>query len=631
MRTRFGWMLAACSIQEGPFGVWLDRFVPDDARHGEEAKRRARLFTAFSLLGMFFGLMFAGFYLAIGHAWGAAIVFACTLAMGGAPWIIRSVGLEATGNLYAGVLVVGFTALTAIEGGIHGHAVAWLAVVPLCECLLVDRQRGRQWCIVCLLVMAGFCTLDLAGIDLPRLYPAHWERAITAAGYLSLALFMSLIGISFENGRRRSLKKLHQALDALSAAKEEAERANKAKSDFLSRMSHELRTPLNAILGFGEFLQAQETHEVSRDCLGHIVKAGSHLLGLINEVLDISRIESGNIPLHLESVQVGRIVDETLDLIRGAAGDRHLRLGWSRTPDADRCVLADARRLKQVLLNLLSNAVKYNVEGGEVNVVCAALPDGRISLEVADTGPGIPADKIGRIFVPFDRLGAESGDVQGTGLGLALSKCLVEALKGTIEVTSQAGAGTRFRVLLLPAPLETPDRVAVAGSAVERRHDAGARLAAAVAAAGVGAGASGVAGPDRQKIQFSERHRVLYIEDNDPNYRLVERLLATHPRIEISRAEGAGEGLDRLALETPDLLLLDLHLPDLPGETVLTILRQAPRTKNLPIIVLSADATPESIERLLRNGADDYITKPLDLPHLLQAMYLLLEGSVVAA
>ena len=181
----------------------LGRFVP--AHLDAEVRRRAFLFIAFSMQGTVFGVLFAGFYLAIGHLWGAAIVLVCTLAMAGAPWIVRAVGLEKAGNVYAGVLTLGFTGLTAIEGGIHGHAVAWLAVVPLCACILVDQRMGRIWCAVCLGIMAVFGALDLAGVPMRPFYAPRWESTITVAGYLTLTLFMSLIGVFFERGRRHSL------------------------------------------------------------------------------------------------------------------------------------------------------------------------------------------------------------------------------------------------------------------------------------------------------------------------------------------------------------------------------------------------------------------------------------------
>ena len=188
--------MSALSAWEARARAALDRFVPEIEQTDPETSRRAQLFVAFSRLGVFFGSLFGGFYLLIDHPWGAAIVFASTLAMAGAPWIVRTRGIEVAGNLYAAVLVLGFSGLTAIEGGLHGHAVAWLAVVPLCASILVDQRTCRLWCYICLAVMTVFCALELWGIRLPELYPQKWESTITAAGYLSLTVFMSLLGVS---------------------------------------------------------------------------------------------------------------------------------------------------------------------------------------------------------------------------------------------------------------------------------------------------------------------------------------------------------------------------------------------------------------------------------------------------
>jgi PAS domain S-box-containing protein len=235
---------------------------------------------------------------------------------------------------------------------------------------------------------------------------------------------------------------------ALVEAKQAADRANRAKSEFLSKMSHELRTPLNAIIGFGQLLQLEDLTEEQAESVEHMLRGGRHLLELINEVLDISRIEAGSLSLSPEPVEVLEVVKDTLDLIRPLAAERELTVPAPALAHPDWTVRADRQRLKQVLLNLASNAVKYNRHGGELRVRCRVVPEGRVAIAVGDTGPGIPADKMGRLFQPYDRLGAEETDVQGTGMGLALSKGLVEAMGGTLQAESVEGRGTTFTIEL---------------------------------------------------------------------------------------------------------------------------------------------------------------------------------------
>ena len=312
-------------------------------------------------------------------------------------------------------------------------------------------------------------------------------------------------------------RKLAEA--AISQAKEDAEKADRAKSEFFSRMSHELRTPLNAILGFGQVLQMQKLPAAQNDRVGHIVTAGRHLLGLINEVLDISRIEAGRVELSLEPVSVAEVADETLSLIKPLAGERGVELHGvgPEHPLHGEYVMADRQRFKQVLLNLLSNAVKYNRQGGTVRVEYAmSMPDGRLRLSVADTGAGIPADKLARLFVAFDRLGAENSDVQGTGLGLALSKRLIEAMGGQIGVDSTAGEGTSFWI-------ELPRAQSQIKSVLGSRADNGA--------------------PSPMGT-LARTHNVLYIEDNLSNLTLIEHLLADQPEIRLMTAMQGGLGLE---------------------------------------------------------------------------------------
>jgi signal transduction histidine kinase/ActR/RegA family two-component response regulator len=366
-------------------------------------------------------------------------------------------------------------------------------------------------------------------------------------------------------------------------AEEDASRANRAKSEFLSRMSHELRTPLNGILGFAQLLEMDASEPAEQESVSHILKGGRHLLALIDEVLDISRIEAGRLPISLEPVLVGDTVRTALDLVRPQAAARDVALGGDAGDD-ERHVTADRQRLQQVLLNLLSNAVKYNRQGGAVTVSSATRPGGRIAIAVADTGMGIPEAMLDRLFTPFDRLGAEQSDVQGTGLGLALSRRLVEAMGGQLLVESRPGTGSTF-IVELPAA-EAPGRSAAT---------AGASPEAAVRSHGT----------------------VLYIEDNVANLRLVERIVERRPGLTLLSAMQGSQGLDLARAHRPRMIMLDLHLPDLHGEEVLARLQDDPLTREIPVVIVSADAVPGDVSRLLARGARSYVTKPLEVGALL--------------
>ncbi len=388
---------------------------------------------------------------------------------------------------------------------------------------------------------------------------------------------------------------------ALLIAMEDAKRANMAKSDFLSRTSHELRTPLNAVLGFGQILEMSDSlGDDDREAVEQILKAGRHLLELINEVLDLSRIESGQMAISPEPVELAGLTDEALDLIRPLAQERSVRLLMD-VGRCDRHVIADRQRLKQVLLNLLSNAIKYNHEGGEVAVSCVEPEQGRLRLRVQDTGPGIPAPWIDRLFEPFERLGAERGPVEGTGLGLALSSQLVKLMGGEIGVDSREGEGSTFW-------LELPSTDAPGAARIERVHVGRRQL---------------------RPAPSSGHRRLLLIEDNLSNIKVIQQLMGRRPHIELLPAITGGLGIELARQHRPDLILLDQHLPDVTGAEVLRRLQADPATRHIPVVVLSADATDGQIRRMLELGAVEYLTKPFAIPNFLQVVDGILARSTV--
>jgi len=367
-------------------------------------------------------------------------------------------------------------------------------------------------------------------------------------------------------------------------AREQAERANEAKNQFLSRMSHELRTPLNSVLGFAQLLEIYDPTPRQTECIEQIMRGGKHLLGLINEILDLTRIESGNLTISREPVSVFEVAQEAISLVQPIARERSIEVTL-RPDEEDRYVFADRQRLLQIMINLLSNGVKYNVEAGRVEVSCVEN-EGRISISVKDTGNGIGEDLADRVFRPFDRLGADlRGVIEGTGLGLALSKNLAEAMDGTLSFQSVVGKGTEFSIDL-PVAEKPSLNCAAMPETVALGEDAVART-------------------------------VLYIEDNKPNLALMEQVFATRPDWKLITTTKGFDGLSIASGVRPDLILLDLDLPDISGLDVLLRFRSQPQLATIPILIVSADATPERVRRLEAAGADGYITKPFDMRDLM--------------
>jgi len=391
-----------------------------------------------------------------------------------------------------------------------------------------------------------------------------------------------------------------KAAETARREKDLAERASLAKSQFLSQMSHELRTPLNAVLGFAQILLADRKEpltDTQRARVARIQDAGGHLLALINDLLDLSRIEAGGLALSIEPIDVDGVLQEAIALVQAKADERGITLRRTVARDALR-VAADRTRLRQVLVNLLSNAIKYNRERGSVTVEARATAHGTAAICVTDTGIGIPADRIARLFVPFERLGQEAGPIEGTGIGLALAKAIVERMQGRLTVDSEAGVGSTFCV-------ELPS-------------------AAAVPAEGARADATARDVDDERKVAGT----ILYVEDNPVNVAVLQALLEQRPNVRLlTAADGAG-GLALAIAERPDVVLIDMQLPDLDGYAVHAKLRAAPQTAATPCIALSANAFPEHVAQARAAGFLDYWTKPIDAAAVLARIdQLLARGS----
>ncbi len=365
--------------------------------------------------------------------------------------------------------------------------------------------------------------------------------------------------------------------------------ADRAKSEFLSRVSHELRTPLAAILGFSELLGLSNLGEKEDRFVALIVKASNHLSELLTEVTDISRIESGHLAMSLAPVAVVPLLSETVDLMRPLATTHRVGIELDSTTAANLYVSADRQRLRQVAINLLSNAIKYNRPQGKVAVRVESTADEHARLLVEDTGPGIPAVDIDKLFVPFERLDAAHRGIEGTGLGLTISRSLIEGMGGSLRASSIVGQGSSFSIEL---PICEP-------SALEDGTEAA--LATTIRS-------------------YPTTSRVLYIEDMVTNVQLVEEVVKRRPSIHLRSASLGGTGLELAREYRPDLILLDLHLPDINGGEVLTRLRDDVTTRAIPVVVLTADATQHQLDALLKAGATQYLTKPLRIHRLLEVL-----------
>ena len=399
--------------------------------------------------------------------------------------------------------------------------------------------------------------------------------------------------------RKRLDVELLDKNNELRIAKVVAEKANLSKSEFLSNMSHELRSPLNAILGFAQLMDSDSPPPtpVQKESIEQILQAGWHLLKLINEILDLAKIESGKLSMSPEAVSLEEVLAECQNMIVGQAGKRDIQLNFPSftTPIF---VHADHTRLKQVMINFLSNAVKYNHEQGSIDVIYDASAPGRVRISITDTGPGLSAEHLAQLFQPFNRLGQEVSDEEGTGIGLVVAKQLIELMGGVIGVESTVDVGSTFWFELMAA----------AEPQLAKEHD------------------KPVTHTYAQVTGETRRRTLLYVEDNPANLKLVENLIARRPDMQLLSAPTGRTGFEMARANMPDLILMDINLPDISGTEVLKLLRKDPRTAQIVVVALSANAMPFDIENGLEAGFFRYLTKPIKVNEFMETLDIVLDA-----
>lgn len=583
--------------------------IPDDPF--SPYMRRVRFLNQFLLTTDIALLLFGAVNLAHGAYLGAAVEITVGFMATGVLVYLRKTSNLDRGQKITLCMMLVIMVYLLLSGGIQGTGIFWWFTLPA-GAFFLGRRFARWW-------MAATAAMILLAMGLAAAGVLHLPYSLVfLRQFLASLLVVSFLVYFYESLREdyeelievhsceiistnehllREICERRKAQEDLENARLDAERANQAKSEFLSRMSHELRTPMNSILGFSQLMESDTREPLTptqRENVELILAGGRHLLTLINEVLDLSRIEAGRLSLSIEPIDVRDVISDGLSVVKPLADGRSVTIRDETAGASIPKILADPYRFKQVLLNLLSNAIKYNREGGLV-VVSATVPkSGTLRVSVMDTGPGIPPDKQPLLFEPFQRLSAERSTIEGTGIGLTIAKKLMEAMRGEIGVTSTLGLGSCF-YMDLPA-------------------EEGAEMPEPVLAAPAGAAA------DQPQESPRGVGTVLYVEDDTANVTLVRHVLARRPGIQLLAATRGDDGLELAKAHRPALILLDIHLPDMHGQEIFQRLQDDPNTRDIPVIIVSASAMPGDIEKLLDMGVAKYLTKPFDLTRFLETL-----------
>jgi signal transduction histidine kinase len=437
-----------------PFTRFMDRLISPELMSTPENHRRSKLITRFGILGGLFGLAFAAFYFLIGHMWGMRIVLICTTGVMLTPAILRwKKSIVLAGNFFSLTLTLGFLALCFVEGGVHGHAIAWLVSVPLCSLLIMGRRSSLWWSGISFCAASVVVGLDLAGKTLPTTYDPKWNSVVSAAGYLGLILFLFILGMIFEFGRAQASAKMEAALADLAASNERLVHMNNEKNEFMGIAAHDLKNPLTVILGNAELMRMTDNRQRAERCNDSIILAATRMRDLISTLLDANAIEQGKFVSNFERFDITEVVTQCIESNRANADRKNIlvRAGMSDTL----WVEADRSGAMQVFDNLISNALKFSPP--QTTIYVHTYPEnGFVLVSVRDEGPGINAEDQKKMFGKFCRLTARpTGGESSNGLGLSIVKRLVDAMGGSIQCQSTPGMGTTFMVRLPSAPEET--------------------------------------------------------------------------------------------------------------------------------------------------------------------------------
>jgi signal transduction histidine kinase len=427
-----------------------ESFIPLSLIQDPESNRKARLIVAFGFLGGAFGFSYAAFYFLIGHYYGAWIITACSTSAVLVPFFLRwTAMLRLAGNIQALILTLGFFSLGNVEGGVHGHAIAWLAAVPLCALLLADKYSARIWCVISFFATSYFCVVELAGITLPPTYPPSLHSLITAVGFMGLTLFMSLLGLIFENGRARAFKRLEDAHTDLSRANAQLIQLNREKDEFLGIAAHDLKNRIHNVRGMAELISdsLSPLPDQVREDAEEIVHAAVRMQEAVGNLLAMDAIEEGKLQLTLQVCDLVEITHRVIRNYRSALDRKKVQVEFFEPPEPVLAVV-DFEAALQVMDNLVSNAIKYSPYQKRV-VIRLENHGSTCRFLVKDEGQGFSESDKKRLFNKFVRLSATpTGGESSTGLGLSIVKKIVEAMGGAVECESTAGAGSTFIVTL---------------------------------------------------------------------------------------------------------------------------------------------------------------------------------------
>ncbi|HSH94359.1 MAG TPA: HAMP domain-containing sensor histidine kinase, partial [Roseimicrobium sp.] len=432
--------------------AWLvavtERFIPPECRPHPEAFRRARLIAWFGVLGLFLGSLYALFYLVIGHLWGAGIVGFCGLFFAVTVVLMRWTGsIALAGNLQVVQMGLTFTSLCFVEGGLRGHAVAWLASVPLCALLVTGKRVARIWVVICLGIFTLLVAEELSGMKLPMTYDPAWHELISAMGYMGLIVFLFLLGMIFETGREQAFGRMEQAVRALETSNQRLKELNQEKTEFMGIAAHDLKNPLTSIIGNAELLKSPSRSERELKSIDRIVQAGIRMRDLIVDLLDANAIEEGKITFRTEPCDMAALVRAAVDSNASNAQSKSIAIRCG--PVEELWAMGDRKSAQQILDNLISNALKFSPRDRSVYVFVRSGNAG-VEIGVRDEGPGIGPEDQARMFQKFSRLSAQpTGNESSTGLGLSIVKKLAAMMSGRVECQSELGAGATF-ILWLP-------------------------------------------------------------------------------------------------------------------------------------------------------------------------------------